>query len=713
MAEGAAVPFFSRLAGARRVGLGIGDLVDAFRRRWLLFVLVAAPITAGIAFVAMRMTPVYWAGAQIKIDTRPNAAPGLDMMALATGGPPDQALIDTEVSLIKSRAAASEVVRQFELAKDPEFAPKKPRSPGLAMEETVNSVLDHLAADRQGTTYVVNVAFRSHEAAKAAALANAFAEQYIRRGVDQMARSATQQSQTIEKRLDDLGQEVKQADERLAQYRASTGLMDSGSAGTITEQQIAPLSSQLATAESDAAAARAAVSAARSQISRGGIDSISGVLSSPVVADLRGKRAEILREQGRVSARYGPQHPDYIRVTQQLADIDRQIADESGRIVSGLQATAQAASARAASLRAELNRLRAEQASNTRAAATADSLKREAEAKSSIYNQTSEAAQRASQQRETVEAQAHLVQPAVVPLAPSAPNKPLFLLLAIFAGGLVGIAVVLVVELMTASIRTVTDIEKGLGIPFLVSLPRIRTRRLKEEAGTEAPWDYLLARPISAYAEALQSIRSTLREQPTEVKTIAICSALPHEGKTTTSVSLARAMALSGDRVLLVDCDLRRNGVGQLVGSREIGLIDVLEGRATLEQAGVEDRVPGLTILPLAGSVFVTKDVLSGAPMEALLADARERFDFVVLDTPPVLAVTSARTVAAMADAAILVVGWGKTPPGAAGAAVTQLERSGARLIGGALSMVHGSAKSLSASDPAYYQRAYASYYQN
>jgi capsular exopolysaccharide synthesis family protein len=710
---------------------GLAALKDArsfvalLRRRWLILLSIATGVALAVVAAALLITPMWSATAQIKID--PNRRSPIEFKTEPQVGPPDQALVDTEVGIIQSPDVARGVVERLDLSNDPDFRPKPgllakligAGEPSATVGDPVGAaaerLLKYLDVSRSGTTYLIELTFHSPDPAKAAQIANAFARQYMTSSMQTRAGDAADQSATLSRQLDKLGAEVQAADSKVAQYRARVGIVEGGANGTITDQQIAPLSSQLATAESQAAAAQANLTAARAQIAQGGLEAVSGVLNSDVIADLRRQRAEVLRLQGETSARYGPRHPQFISLAQQLSDIDKQIRDESQRIVSGIESQAAAASASAAALRRELARLKSEQAGNTSAAVIAGSLERQAEAKRTVFDQLAQAAQQTSQQRQGAEPLGRIVGLATPPLRPSFPNKPLFAILGVILGTVAGLAVVLVIEAFDVKVRTTEDIVEGLGIPFIASLPRLSSRKLKlEDGGLMPPWDYPAVKPMSEFAEALRTARSTmiLSETGQKPKIIAIASALPAEGKTSFAASLARIMALSGDRTVLVDCDLRRNALQSLAPANPAGgLIELLDGAISLDDALVRDEATGLDVLPLAGASFTPKDMFNGEPTERLLRTLSERYDHVILDTPPLLAVADARGLARLADAVILLIRWNSTSRFAVKAAVERLRQNGTRITGAVLSMAEHRAGAISETDAAYYQKSYAAYY--
>lgn len=694
---------------ASRSTMDIRSLGNALVRRWKLFVTIAGFVTAAMVAVTLLLTPVWSATTQIRIEA--NRRSPVDFEAAAMGGPPDQAIVDTEVNLMRSREVARRVVDQLGLVNDREF--NRPSvvaaTPSEQIERTIDSVLEQVGAGRSGTTYLVGLTARSVDPRKAARIANAFADQYIRSSIETQVGTATEQSSTLRGQLARLGAEVQAADAQVAQYRARAGIVQGGTNGTITDQQVAPLSSQLATAEAQAAAARSNAAAARAQIAKGGFDAVSGVLNSAVIGELRRQRAEVLRRQGEVVVRYGPRHPESRSLSEQLEGVDKQLREESERIVSGIDSDARAASASAASLRGELVRLRGQQAGDTRAAVVAESLERQAEAKRTVYNQLAQAAQQTAQQRQGTAPLGRIVEVAQPSLRPSFPNKPLFVVLGIIFGSILGLGAVVLAETFKMTLLSSDDVEQQLSIPFVASIKRLR----RSERGAR-PWNYVVEKPMSAYSESFRAIRTSLLVRDDEAaKIIAVCSALPGEGKSTVATSLGRVMAMSGDRVVLIDCDLRRNALRALASSDRVGLVEVIDDLDKLDLALAKDDVSDLTVLQPMSAEFNARDLFGGAGMARLLDELGKRFSYILLDTPPILAVADSRTLVALADTVVFLVRWNATSRFAARSALERISSPHHRKLVGVLTMTEARAGMTSRSDPAFYSSAYAKYYQD
>ncbi len=683
--------------------LDLAGFLDIFQRRWKAFLAVVATVLLATLIAASLLTSMYASTAQVKIDPSPRSITAT--APSSSSGLPDQGVVDTEVSIMRSRDIAAAVVDRLGLARLPEFnslhpslmarlfgSPGPPLSAADKREVAIGSVLGHLDIRREGVSYVVDLTARSKDPMLAARIANAFADVYILSNLETRVGAATRQSEVLNQRLAELGGEAEAADAAVARYKAENGLSTSGgnNGPTVTDQQIVPLSTQLATAESDAAAAQAKLDAARAQNARGGIETISNVLNSAVIADLRRQRTEIVRNAAEINARYGPLHPESIRVRQQLQGLDRQIMDESRRILAGLQSDAQAASARAASLRGELGQLKSAQAVNERASVTGDSLQRQADAKRLVYNQFSQAAQQIAQERQSQEPQARNFDRAVPAGAPSFPNRRLFAVLGLVVGAIAGAALIMILEALDAGVRTLRDVEQGLGarlVSILPLIPATRGRRAKT-------FDYVVDHPASQYAEAIRTIRRTLQleHQAGSGRIVTVTSAVGGEGKSTCAVALARIMGLSGDRVVLIDCDLRRHALQALAAAPPPAtLLDVLSGRQPLAKAVRTDKVAGVDLIMLDRNAFSVRDVFGGPEMKALLAALRQDYDYVILDAPPTLALADARILSALADDVLMVTFWDHTRLPTVRTALSRLRQDGAPVRGVVLSRVNTS----------------------
>jgi capsular exopolysaccharide synthesis family protein len=485
----------------------------------------------------------------------------------------------------------------------------------------------------------------------------------------------------------------------VATYRAAHGIVASGSAqgGTITDQQIASIAAELGRVSAEAAAAQSTAAAARSETQSAGVESVTEVLKSDSLAELRRQRAQVVRDQAQITSVYGPAHPASTRINEQLAKLDHEIDVAAHRVVRGLESDATAHAVQEAKLRAQLTALQARQETDARANVVALGLQRNADAMRSIYNDLSRNAQEQAQEARIGNVRAYVVSPAEAPAKPAFPNPTTFLLLGLAVGSAAGAAAVAFAEARERGFRSAEEIEGDLQLPLLAGVPELPApskgpalpalggdrggRRIASQ-----PWDYVLERPISSYAESIRNIRATLMAEVGGAaggRSICITSAIAGEGKSTLAVALARVMAMSGDRVLRIDCDLRRSGLSRLRSEEaRPGLMEVLHGEAEADAALSEDVVDGLNFLGQDGPVFTAKDIFSGPGAKDMLQRLEAEYDFVILDAPPVLAVTDAWTISWLCHATLLVVRHSKTPRAAVRSAVERLRMRGARLHG-------------------------------
>ncbi len=680
-----------------------GAVKAMFQRRWRTFVAVAATVlVVGIALVMM-MPWRYEAVARVKIDPSANAALGR-----MDGERPDQNIFDTEVNVVKSRDVAIGVVRKLGLANRADLTkglPELPRNPTPEQEQKrvdmiASRLLSKISADRDKMTYVVNIGYTAADRLLAAEVANGFASEYIAYSRGQRTGAASRETSYLDQRLAALNQQAALADARLAQYRAQAGIVGGGSS-TVTDQQISPLAGQLATAESEAAAAQARLAVAGSQIASGGIDAVSAVLDSKVIADLRSQRAQIVQRQGEVLSRYGSRHPESVKIKEQLSAIDKQIQDEANRNIGGLRSEASAAAARAGSLRSEMGKLRGQQSSDTRASALAETYQRQADAAHAAYNRLAEQAQTMNQVARSSLTQAQIIESAVPPSAPTSPNRPMLVILTIIAAIGAGIVVIGAQEVLAKGLYSIDDLEQ-LGLPVLATIPKLRSGR---GSAKHSPATYLIDRPMSAYAEAFRTLRRSIGP----AKSVAIVSTLPNEGKTSSALALARICAMSKERVLLIDADLRRAGLIEAAGIKpERGLVELLRGEASLSDVIIPDAVPGLDLIPVANSSFIAEDLFAGNALSNLIASQMDRYDRIVIDTPPLLGVADARSAANVAERTVIVVKWGATPENAVRSALAWLSHDGVDVAGAVFSMVEISSEAYGGM---YYSKKYANYY--
>lgn len=711
--------------------------IATFRRRFRLFAAVAVVVFAAVVLFTLQQTPKYTATAQVMLDVRKEQV--TDMSAVLSGLPADSSVVDTEVEVLKSRSLAARVVKELKLEQDPYFNPYLPDAKGATAwlsslkkaagpmtttdpvelqrqrERIVDNVLEGLKVRRAGLTYLISIDYTHVDPKRAAELANAFANLYLTEQLEAKFDATQKANEWLDTRVAELRDQVAQADAAVQQYKIANNLL-SAEGATLTEQEISGLNQQLAASRASQAETDARLSIARQQLARGSTgEDVGESLNSPVVQQLRQQRAMKSAQVADLAGRYGDRHPDLLKARRELTDIDGQIQAEIRRIISNLEAQAQVARQRTGSVAASVSASKGTLAGNNRASIGLAELERKAQSVKTLYETLLARFKQTTTQDGIEQADARVVSPAKIPTGPSYPKPSLNLALGLVLALGAGAAAIVLAEILMAGLFTEDEVERRLGLPYLGAVPSLGTTvdDAKTLKGLTPP-DYLLAKPLSSFAESLRKLRASIlfSKVGEPVKVIAVTSSLPGEGKTTTTFSLARTLATSGAKVIVVDCDLRQSAISQFLKEpAPVGLLEVLNGVSTLDQALINDE-SGCQILPLAKSSYTPRDVLGSSAMHRLLQELRNRYEIVLLDTAPLLAIADTRILAPHADAVVMLVRWKKTPVKAVQSALALLQGTRAFIAGVALTQMDLKAQSrYGYGDSYYYYANYRKYY--
>ncbi|MEJ0022949.1 MAG: AAA family ATPase [Alphaproteobacteria bacterium] len=255
---------------------------------------------------------------------------------------------------------------------------------------------------------------------------------------------------------------------------------------------------------------------------------------------------------------------------------------------------------------------------------------------------------------------------------------------------IVGLVLALTAELLDDSIHDGNVITGKFGRTLMATLPFLGGGEMRRMPPNQrSPSSYVVERPMSPFAESIRALRSSIlysSAEPGKCKTLAICSALPEEGKTTVALSLARLAAMAGERVLVIDCDQRRGSLSALCGGTSVGLHAVLNGDADYASVLKTDTESDCDLLlsDMTGRATPQKPFQSET-VGTLLAKARSTYDLILLDCPPVLLVTEARAVARACDGVVMVARWGKTSARTLSLAIDRIEAAGGDVLGVAI----------------------------
>lgn len=644
------------------------------RENYKLFLGIMALMLGLAALYTVRQDPVYETKASVLLDQRKKqVVQGLDEVLSPL--PADSSIVDTEVELLSSSGMAFQVARRAGLIPD---VPVDRMS--LQQQEdaslVVRDIMERRTIGRVGLTYLIDIRYKSSDPETAQRLANLYAQTYIDSQVNVRVEENTRVRRHLENEIARLRSQVMQADEAVASYKARTGLNGNTAAGTLTEQEISSYNQTLALARAQAAEDSRRAAVAQGQIARG-VDNL-GELNTPSMSDLRSQQTAASALVAQLASRYGPNHPELITARQQLTEINRLLAGQGSRVVSGLEAQAQASAGRASEIAGKLSSTEGRLAGADKAAVQLRALESEVAAPKALLDAYMSRLAQISTQSGIEQADARVTAYAPLPVDASGPSWLVNLAIGAFLGAIVFAIVALLKQVFAVGVGSVEEVETIFGIEFLAAVPRLRS------GDDMAIINQVVEAPNSPYAESLRALSAGLfvpgQEQP---HVIALTSPQASEGKSTTAISLGRSQALRGRRVLVIDCDLQRPTFHQRFGFGRFGpgLVEVLRGDAVLADCLVDDSLTPARFLPV-GQIAEPNQSIAYDQLEELVAEARKRFDLVILDLPPVLQVAEARVIAAVSDGVVLLTRWKHTSRQAIEFAITVLLRSGNAVLG-------------------------------
>ena len=682
--------------------LPLSDLVLVLRRRrWLLLGCLFLGGLCGIAALS-GMVPVYDARALLLIEPSQH---GTAAATIATSSQtPDTTSVDSQVQILASRSLARETIAALGLEGDAELngtsRGERPWSRLLArvgghreggQVDVVAGLLARLSVSREGKSHVIAVTFRSAEAGKAAAIANKLAELYMAGQLSRKEVATRRQTGRFDEQLAQNRARLDAAETRLASFRAESEASRAQTLGA-DPSEIAGLDAQLVAATVARAGREAAVAQARRLIERGDGKTATGELgSSPLLDNLLALKAELLRREAELGGQYGARHPKILAVQTEGTQLDARIADERRALLRQYEGEVARARAGERLLAEKLDELKGRAIRREATAAHAAELEREVELSRRLYETWLTRVEAEEGPLAAVEPDSRVISEAVAPAEPSYPKPRLIMSLALTGGLLLGIVAVYLVETGQRGLRSEREIAQVLGVPTLAMVPRLDgTRR----AGIAAQ-DYVVERPRSRYAESLREILTGLvlrrgeGETGTRGRVVLVTSALPGEGKSTLTLSLARAAAAEGLRVMVVDADLRKPSLHELVGLQQgAGLVEVLRREVPLAEVLAADPRAPLKLLPGSKRLSQPTRLLGQDGIGALLTALRPAFDLVLVDSAPLVAVVDAKLLARLADSVLFLVRWGKTRRDFCELSLRGLRESGAVIAGAVLTQV-------------------------
>ena len=737
----------------------LARLIQIARRRiWII--LGIAMIGAMLSVIyALQLTPLYSASATIFIDPRQKNV--VDSEAVLSGITGDWAAVESEVEIIRSAAVGERVVKRLGLDKRGSPAPREksflaqitallfsreaPPSPVNA-ENYVNylarSYSSSIRVNRINDSYILSISYMHPEPRFAATIANAFADEYL---VDQLEAKyeATRRANAwLNERVSELRRNVRDAEKAVQLFKAENDIVEAAGSN-LDEQQVAKLNEQLILARAETAEAKARLDQLSQVVQDGGeTTSFADGLQSQIISTLRSRLSDAQREYAELGTKYGRRHPSVINVSAQLSDIRRQLESEVKRIEASTRNAYLVSKSREESIEKSLAELRGLSANTNQDAIRLRELERDAEATRALFESFLARFKETTEQESLQTADSRIIERAVVPTSPGSPNKKLIVLIGAVISLGFGVGLAFLLELMDSGFRTGDQIEDITGVALLSSMPILKTGkgqarftsflrnlislggrvgrpRSAGDSERRLTARQVLDHPLSPYTESIRSLRMGLRyanlDNPSKV--ILITSALPGEGKSTIASNLAQHAANTGEKVLLIDMDLRHPALSDVyTPNAQDGIVELITGETKVASVVKVDEQSKLRFIPASRSDLIshTSEILGSSKMRDFLGQLRDVFDLVVIDSSPLLPVTDGRALIEAVDGVVLVIKWETTSREAVKSAFRQTFGLEDKLIGSVLSQVNPEkAKYYDYYKSGYYTKAYPYYYGN
>jgi polysaccharide biosynthesis transport protein len=617
-------------------------------------------------------------------------------------------MINTIVETLNSYPMAMRVAKRLELAKDKAFIEASDWNKDKDGEMTPNAAAGTLAgmvkSSYREMTRLIDVVARTTDPELSTKLANGYADEYLRMMLEQTSEATKAASQFLMEEAERLGNKMRLAEEAMQSFREreraaslETMVKEAQTGVDETSQQIQELESLIRQLDTDLAA-----------VSGSGGDTalllrLPSVSNDARVAQMNAQISALERELDEMSRRYRPGHPAHTSTKTRLDALRNELSTLSVDVVGQLEARRAQAESQLESLRAQRGEEEKRLLETTGKSVEYNRLARNLEADRALYDSVIARLKEVDVTSGLTD-QSITIQERSMGAGPVPSQTLKHLILGLFGGLAAGIAVVFGLNYLDPSLRTIDQVEQRTGLGVVAAVPSIKDRPSRGGGGAELP---TVRDRRGVVAEAFRTMRATLAliSGRDKNRVFLVTSAIPGEGKTFTSTNFAATLAQQDLRTLLIDADLRKPSVSKLVfnENRQPGLSEVLLGQCTEDDAIIPTSVPNLWILPAGGIAPNPSELLAQIKIRDLVELLRDRYDRIVIDSSPVLAVRDPLLLAPLVDACCLIVRAGYSPSKATTAAIRLLSEAGVPAKGIVLNAIREGGG-------AYYAYAYRTY---
>jgi uncharacterized protein involved in exopolysaccharide biosynthesis/Mrp family chromosome partitioning ATPase len=657
-------------------------IVDA--RRGLILKVMGGVVLCAL-IVALALPTLYSSAATVLLDPRKNNI--TDLSAVISPLSADPAAVQNQIQIITSRDLAATVVDRLKLTNDPEFNPAiaplgfgdilaglnprnwfaKPAAAALQRERVIDNLRRHVWADAQGLSTTITIAASSRDAVKAATIANAVADGYVKGQIANKVDATNATTGWLNRRLSDLAQQLEIQQAAIQRYKAGHNLNDSAPGASIVDQQMVGISTQVVQARSELAEKQAVADRITQLVAAGNPADVAQIVSSPLIVQLRTQQAALLAQQADLNSKYGSLHPKMQAIEEQKRDLDAKIAQEVGRLAASAANDVMVARAHLNSLQGSLGGTESTAREQNMARVQLQAMESNATSTKTMYEAFVQRLRQSQNLDDVQTPESRIISSAAVPLYPTGPSRMLIVGAALPLGLLLGILAALLVEKLgpLMPVRVNGAPRAALVPPARGSAPRAMTvwngppilGEINDPAQLRAA-DFVLDYPASKYSHAMAALVRELEARPNAGgggAVIALTSADNGESRSAIAVSLARAASRMGKKAIIVDCAPARLASKAIRAKVKRGLYDVLTGKVALNMALAKDPRGETYLLATPERPRNSLTMFSSRPMAKLVSVLREGADFIVMDCGSLVAGPDAAVIARLADVTVLV----------------------------------------------------------
>jgi len=667
--------------------------------------------------VVFSMTPIYKSSAELLIEPNSSNVVSIEEVYGLAGS--DIEYYTTQYAILKSRVLVEQVIDRLSLAEHPEFLAddggflqgvknsikemfpsSAPVSKDIENEAKLHGLIENFLGRLEVSpirkSHLVTISFEANDRHLASQVVNTLAELYIKNDLDSRMQMTGTATVWLTERLSDLKNNLKESEEKLQAYREREKLIDIGGVvTTVTAQQLTDLGQKLASAKQETAVARSSLYQIRSlkDKSTESLLSIPIVLQDMLVSSLREEESSASRNLKSFSKRYGPMHPQMKQAEAELASARLAVKRRVAQVISGVEKSYQVARANERSLVGSISSTKNEMQNINRKGYQLSVFERDVDSNRQLYDMFLNRLKETSETTGLDRAHARVSDPAVPSVTPVKPKKKLIVIIAAFMGLFMGVLLAFLLEHLDSTLKKGADLEEELGLPILGVLPLLALKKAQTGEKAITPLSYSLENPKSFFVESIRTVRTgvLLSGLDNPHKIIVVTSSVPGEGKSTVSINLASSMS-ELNRVLLIDADMRRPTVAKTWGLEEgsKGLSEFIAHEEDLQncihRAG--DTKHQLYVMPSGMVPPNPLELLSSKLFAKGLESLATKFDHIVIDSAPALAVSDSLLLSSLASGVVYVVRADETPIDAAKEGVKRLLMHDAHLIGGVLNGV-------------------------